>query len=127
MMVLRFPLPLRQHIVERIMADGFAQPQHPIRLFIFAAGGHPVNRVLSLHHFALGVRLARFDEVRTAAGVQLEAVLLLAIARLPHGDVLQRNDAPGFFVRRVLEVVQAVVVEDEPATFPALVTTALLP
>ena len=37
------------------------------------------------------------------------------IRDLPHPDVLQGDDAPRLLVRRELEVVQAVVIEDEPS------------
>lgn len=42
-------------------------------------------------------------------------------------DVFQRNDPSGFLVGSVLEIVEAVVVEDEPAPLPRLVPSALLP
>ena len=39
----------------------------------------------------------------------------------PHRDVLEGDDASGLLVRGELEVVEAVVVQDEPAPLPALV------
>ena len=38
-----------------------------------------------------------------------------------HRDVFKRNYAPGFLVGGEFKVVEAVVVENEPSTFPALV------
>lgn len=42
-------------------------------------------------------------------------------------DILKRDDSARLLVGRILEVVQAVVVENEPASLPTLVSTALLP
>lgn len=39
-------------------------------------------------------------------------------------DVLQGNDATGLLIRGVLEVVETVVVQDEPPSLPRLVATA---
>lgn len=44
----------------------------------------------------------------------------------PYLNVLQRYDSSGLFVCRVLEVIEAVVVEDEPSPLPRLVAAALL-
>ena len=44
-----------------------------------------------------------------------------------HLNVFQGDDAPRFLVRGELEVVETVVVEDEPSPLPALVPAALLP
>ena len=44
-----------------------------------------------------------------------------------HLNVFQGDDAPRFLVRGELEVVETVVVEDEPPPLPALVPAALLP
>jgi hypothetical protein len=44
----------------------------------------PVDGVLALDDLALGVGLAGLDEVCAAAGVQLQAVRALAVARRAH-------------------------------------------
>ncbi len=49
------------------------------------------------------------------------------VRNFPDSDVLERDDPPGFLVGGELEVVEAVVVEDEPAALPGLVPAALLP
>lgn len=72
---------------------------------------------------ALAVSLAGLDEVRSR-GVELQAVRLVSVGRLAHQDVLQRDDASRLLVRRVLKVVEAVVVQDEPASLPTLVSAA---
>ena len=82
--------------------------------------------LLTFYDLALGVCLAGLDDV-VAGGEELEAVLLAAVGRVPHPDVLEGDDAPGLLVGGELEVVEAVVVEDEPAALPALVAPALLP
>lgn len=127
MVVLSLTLTMRQHIVEGVVTYALRQSFHPIALLLFAARGHSVNRVLTFHHFALTVSLARFNKVRTTARVKFEAVLLLSVRALPHRNILQRNNAPRLFVRCVFEIVQAVVVQDEPAPLPTLVPAALLP
>ena len=44
-----------------------------------------------------------------------------------HLNILQGNDASGLLVGGELEVIQAVVIENEPPPLPALVSAALLP
>ena len=74
-------------------------------------------------NLSLAVRLARLDELG-AGGVQLEAMRLVSILHLSHLNVLQRDDAEWLLVGRVLEVVETVVVQYEPPSLPALVTSA---
>lgn len=95
-------------------------------------------------HLALRIGFARLDNIRTAARVQLKAMRLITVlnlthlrsqnenekvAKLPlpkspsirfdtHRNVLQRNDAPRLLVRRILEIIQTIVVQNEPAAFP---------
>ena len=52
---------------------------------------------------------------------------LAPVRNFPDPDVLERDDAARLLVGGELEVVEAVVVEDEPAPLPGLVTAALLP
>lgn len=42
-------------------------------------------------------------------------------------DILQWNDSTRLFVSRIFEVIQAVVIEDEPTSLPAFVSPALFP
>lgn len=74
-------------------------------------------------NFSLAVRLARLDELG-AGGVQLEAMRLMSILHLSDLNVLQRDDAARLLVGRVLEVIETVVVQYEPPSLPALVTSA---
>ena len=53
----------------------------PLVLLLLSGGGHPIHRVLPLHHLPLAVRLARFDHLVTRAE-QLEAVRLTSICHL---------------------------------------------
>lgn len=76
--------------------------------------------------FSFAVGFACLDELG-AGGVKLEAVRLVSILDLPDLDVFQGDNAARLLVRRVLEVVQAVVVEDEPAPLPALVASTCRP
>jgi hypothetical protein len=46
---------------------------------------------------------------------------LIAIGDLTHRYILQWNDATRLLVRGVLKVIQAIIVQDEPTTFPRLV------
>lgn len=101
-------------------------------------------------YFALRICLAGFDDLGAAASIQLKAVRLAFIGdfaladlkvirlrleaanevgrgRVTHRDVLERDDAARLLISRVFEVVQAVVIEDEPPPLPALVAPALLP
>jgi hypothetical protein len=54
-------------------------------------------------------------------------VRLASIGHLPDPDVFEGNDSSRLLVGGELEVVEAVVVQDEPASLPRLVTTALFP
>lgn len=54
-------------------------------------------------------------------------MLLLSISSLADRDVFQRDDAAWFLVRREFEVVQAVVVQDEPPPLPTFVAATLFP
>lgn len=107
----------------------YALPQslHPLLPFLVAAGRHPVHGVFPFDDFAFRISLAGFDEVRTAASVQFEAKLFLSVGALSYRNVLERNDTTRFFVGRVLEIVEAIVVEDEPTPLPTLVATTLFP
>ena len=53
----------------------------PLVLLLLGGGGHPIHRVLPLHHLPLAVRLARFNHLVTRAE-QLEAVRLTPISHL---------------------------------------------
>jgi hypothetical protein len=55
--------------------------------------------VLAFYHLAHRVCLTGFDHF-VAAAEQLKAVLLVAVIHISHLDVLQRNNALGFFVLR---------------------------
>lgn len=52
---------------------------------------------------------------------------LASIWNLSDPDVLERDDAARLLVGRELKIVEAVVVQDEPASLPGLVPAALLP
>lgn len=82
---------------------------------------------VTFNDLSFRVGLAGFDEISAPAGVELETVLLLPVCALPHRNILQGDDPTRFFVGRKFEIVKAVVVQDEPAPFPALVPAALLP
>lgn len=127
MIVLRLSLAIGEHVIKGIVADALQQPLHPIVLFVIVAGAHAIHLMLAFHHLALGVRLARFDKLSSAARVQLKAVLFLAVGAVAYRDIFQRNNTPRLFIGGVLKVIQAVVIEDEPAPLPALVTSALFP
>ena len=86
----------------------------------------PENCHHTFNNFAFRVCFAGLDHF-VVGGEELEAVLLRPVRHLPHPDVLQRDDAPWLLVRRELEVVEAIVVQDKPPPFPALVAASLLP
>lgn len=75
----------------------------------------------TFNNFSFTIGLAGFNEVG-AGGVEFEAVRLVSVTRLAHSNILQRDNPPRLLVRRVLEVIKTVVVQDEPAPLPALVT-----
>lgn len=125
--MLRFSFPRRQHVIKWIVTDALSQSLHPVVLFLLATRRHSVHRVLTFDHFPFRVRFACLYEIGAATRVQLETVLLLAIGRLTYWDIFQRNNASWFFVRRKFKIVQTIIVQDEPSSFPAFVASALFP
>lgn len=114
----RLLLTLHENVIERIVADRLRQALDPLLLVLLSRRRHAIHRVLSLHNFTFRVGFTGFYNVRATARVQLKAVRLIPILYLPYGDILQWNNATRFLVGRVLEIVQAVVVQDEPSAFP---------
>lgn len=83
--------------------------------------------MLALDDFPFRVRFTCLNKIGAPARIQLKTVLLLSVRTFPHRNVLQGDDASRFLVRRVLEIVQTVVIEDEPPPLPALVPPTLFP
>lgn len=123
---LRLFLPSCQHIVKRIMTNRLSQSLHPVFLFLLGRGRHAIDCVLALDDFPLAVCFARFYEIR-ARCVQFKAVGLISIRSFAYFDIFQRYYPSRFLVRGVFKIVQAIVIQNKPAPFPALVPTALLP
>lgn len=109
------------------MTDALSQSLHPLLPFLVTTRRHPVHGVFTFDDLTFRISLARFDEVRAATRVQFETKLFLSVGALAYRYVLQGDDAARLLVGGILEIVEAVVVEDEPATFPAFVATALFP
>ena len=83
--------------------------------------------MVALVNSSIVVRFAPLDNFSHVA-VYLEHPLL-AVPPVLHGahpHVLQGDDALGHILGRVLEVVETTVVQDEPATLPALPAAALM-
>jgi len=104
------------------VADTLSDTRYPVIFFFHRSGGHSVDCVLAFHHFALRVGFAGFDEVVAASRVQFETVGFVAVLNFTNLNVFQGNDSSRFFVGRVLEVIEAVVVENEPAPLPRFVS-----
>jgi len=98
----------------------------PIVLLLLGGGRHPVHGVLPLNHLAITVGLAGLDHL-VARAEELEAVLLTSVSHISDRDVLKWDNSSRFLVGRELEVVEAVVVEDEPSSLPTLVPATLFP
>lgn len=82
--------------------------------------------VFTFDNFSFGVVFACLNLV-IGCRVDLETVLFRFVVDLAHVHILEWYDAARLFVGRELEVVEAAVVQDEPATFPRLVAAALFP
>ena len=52
---------------------------------------------------------------------------LAAVRDLPNSNIFKWNDPSRFLVCGELEVIEAVVIQDEPASLPGLVPATLLP
>lgn len=73
--------------------------------------------------------LSLLDENKFSFALALSCVMdeTIDATASAHLNVFQWDDASRLFVRRVFKVVEAVVVEDEPAPLPRFVPAALLP
>ena len=86
----------------------------------------PVLLVVALHHGPVGVSFAPLDHLASRVAEYLKhPVLAILVWQRSHLDALQGDDALGAVLSSVLEVVEATVVQDEPATLPALPAAAL--
>lgn len=109
------------------MTNALRKSVHPFSPLVLATSRHSVHGVFALDDFTLRVSFARFYKFGTTASVQFEAVLFLTVTTLAYRNVFQWDDTSRFFVCRIFEIVQAVVVQDEPSSFPRFVSAALLP
>ena len=80
--------------------------------------------MLAFYDATTRIRFARLNELARCC-VHFEGILSLRNGA--DVNILQGNNAAWFLVRRELEIVQAVVIKDEPPPFPGFVATALLP
>lgn len=110
-----------QHVVKRILAYTLLDASYPFVLFFCCGCRHSINIVFAFYNLPLLVNLAGFNDV-LPRGKQLEAEGLVSLLRgnLPDRDILQWNDPLGLLIRCELEVVQTVVVKDEPPPLPIL-------
>ena len=59
--------------------------------------------------------------------IDFETELLCLVIYLSDIDILEWNNPARLFVSRELKIIQTTIVENEPAAFPVLVATSLLP
>lgn len=119
-------LAFRQQVIEGVVTDTLPHALHPLFPLFLRGGTHSVHRVLTLHNLTLAVSLTGLDKVR-GGGVQFETVTLLTIMDLPHFDILQRDNPSGLLIGGVFEIIETVIVEDEPSSLPTLVPSSLFP
>ena len=82
--------------------------------------------MLALHHLALRICLAGLDHF-VVGGEEFKAMLLRPVTHFSHPDIFQGDDTTGLLVCGELEVIQAIIVENKPASFPAFVASSLFP
>ena len=85
----------------------------------------PVAVMISLNDSAGTVSFASFHDI-TGFVIDLEGPLLpVLVIQRSDCDVLQRDDALRYVLRRVLEIVEAPVIQDKPTSLPAFPASAL--
>ena len=81
----------------------------------------PVVFVVSLDDGTMGISLASFHHLAAGVAEDLEnPVLAVLVGQRAHLHPLERDDALGRVLRRVLEIVQTPIVQDEPTPLPVL-------
>ena len=81
--------------------------------------------MVSLDNSSIAVSFATFDDFGLLGIYLKHKLFAISIVHGSHSNVFQRNDSFRNVLRRVLEVVQATIVKDEPATLPSLPASAL--
>ena len=86
----------------------------------------PIMLVVALYDGTVGISLAAFHHLAARVGEDLEdPVLPVLVGQGTHLDPLEGDDPLRSVLCRVLEVVQAAVVQNEPTSLPVLPVTAL--
>ena len=81
--------------------------------------------MVSLDHRPIPVSFTSFDDFRHFRVDLKHKLLSVTILYGAHANVLQGDDALGYVLGRVLEIIKAPVIEDKPATLPAFPASAL--
>ena len=86
----------------------------------------PIMLVVALYDGTVGIGLAAFHHLAARVGEDLEdPVLPVLVGQGTHLHPLEGDDSLRSVLSRVLEVVQAAVVQNEPTSLPVLPVTAL--
>ena len=86
----------------------------------------PIMLVVALYDGTVGIGLAALHHLAARVGEDLEdPVLPVLVGQGAHLDPLEGDDSLRSVLSRVLEVVQAAVVQNEPTSLPVLPVTAL--
>ena len=86
----------------------------------------PIMLVVALYDGTVGIGLAALHHLAARVGEDLEdPVLPVLVGQGAHLDPLEGDDPLRGVLCRVLEVVQAAVVQNEPTSLPVLPVTAL--
>ena len=86
----------------------------------------PIMLVVALYDGTVGIGLAAFHHFAARVGEDLEdPVLPVLVGQGAHLDPLEGDDSLRSVLCRVLEVVQAAIVQNEPTSLPVLPVTAL--
>ena len=81
--------------------------------------------MVSLDHRPIPVSFTSFDDFRHFRVDLKHKLLSVTILYGAHANVLQGDDALGYVLGRVLEIIKTPVIEDKPATLPAFPASAL--
>lgn len=118
----RFLLPLYKYIIEGIVRYRAHEHFHPF-LFVFVGGRrHSIHGMFAFDNLTLGIGFTRLYDISTTARIQLKAMRLTSILYLTHTYILQRDYTARLFIGGIFKVIQAIVIQYEPSSFPWFVS-----
>lgn len=114
----RFLFPLHQNVIKRVVANRLCQTLNPFLLVFCRCRRHSIHGMFSLNNFSLRIGFARFYYVCTATRIQFKTMRFTSVLNLTHTYIFQRDYASWLFIGGIFKVIQAIVIQYEPSSFP---------